>query len=369
MLSQPEEYVHFRNLIGFMHPPKVLFLYSELAGYTVACLNKAVETVSELHVVRWPINSEAPFQFEIHPKISIYGRENYTTEGLIELAAKIRPDVLIISGWMDKGYVRVGRTMRKHIPVVLALDNPWRGDVKQRIATTVGRFPLLQAFSHCWVPGDRQYAFARKLGFSATRIRKGFYSADLDHFNALHDRTFAPKRAQFPKRFLYVGRYVDFKGIEELWRAFTVLKSRQPCDWELWCVGTGEAFDRRVEADGIRHFGFLQPKEMEAIIAQSGVFILPSRKEPWGVVVQEFAAAGFPLICSAEVGAAEMFLQDGVNGFSHKAGDQDSILKALQAVAELSAPRLVEMGDRSHELAQQVSPATWTETLLSFLSK
>lgn len=46
---------------------------------------------------------------------------------------------------------------------------------------------------------------------------------------------------------------------------------------------------------------------MTNLMKQCGVFILPSRIEPWGVVVHEFSAAGFPLLLSDQVGSAESF--------------------------------------------------------------
>ena len=41
---------------------------------------------------------------------------------------------------------------------------------------------------------------------------------------------------------------------------------------------------------------------------------MPSKKEPWGVVLQEMAIAGLPLLTSQHVGAATMFLEEHENG-------------------------------------------------------
>ena len=43
--------------------PKIVFLYSEVAGYFLACA-KELANSAEVLIVRWPVNSEAPFQFE-----------------------------------------------------------------------------------------------------------------------------------------------------------------------------------------------------------------------------------------------------------------------------------------------------------------
>lgn len=345
----------------------VLFLYTELAAYTVACLRAAAHTF-DLHVVRWPVNREAPFEFGPEEGIRLYDRRTFSRKNLAVLADDINPDLVVVSGWIDKDYVAIARKLRSIIPVVLILDNPWKGALKQQLAALVSSFTLQKSFSHCWVPGQRQFQYARRLGFSKESIQTGFYSADLSHFNQLYERTFPSRRANFPKRFLYVGRYVDFKGIFEMWRAFMEFRDETDEQWELWCVGTGDQYDNRIESEGIRHFGFLQPDELESVIAESGVFILPSKKEPWGVVVHEFAAAGFPLICSSEVGAAEAFLQPNVNGYLHSPGSVNELKSAMKKIAAQPDEQLLKMAEKSHQLSAQISPESWAQNLLRFLS-
>ena len=87
---------------------RALILYTEIAGYTITCINKTIELYPdvEFHVVRWPVNKEAPFKFELN-SASIYERNDFTNEQLLELANTINPDLIISSGWMDKGYVNV----------------------------------------------------------------------------------------------------------------------------------------------------------------------------------------------------------------------------------------------------------------------
>lgn len=349
-----------------VHPAKVLFLYTELAGYTVACLNRLAQEDIELHLVSWPINPEAPFQFNLSSNLTQYNRSDFSDEALWQLVEKINPNLMIVSGWIDAGYCAVARKMKPSIPVVLAMDNPWKPTPKRLVATALGRLTLRKLFSHCWVPGQSQYQYARYLGFAPDKIKKGFYSADLAHFNGVFRETFEAKQKQFPHRFLYVGRYVDFKGIFEMWEAFLSWRKETKSDWELWCVGTGDRYESRVEGEGIRHFGFLQPNELEEVIAQTGVFVLPSRKEPWGVVVQEFAASGFPLICSTEIGAVETFLKPGLNGAQHKPQSVKEIKACFEQMANCSQEELVQMAQQSHELAQQISPETWTNTAMSF---
>ena len=226
---------------------------------------------------------------------------------------------------------------------------------------------IKRAFNFCWVPGSRQKIFAKKLGFKEENIFLNAYCADLEFFNKLFLSGIESKKAVYPHRLIFVGRYYDFKGIEDLWNAFIEFQKETPNDWELWCLGTGDV--EPIAHPKIKHFGFIQPDKIEKYIAETGVFVLPSRFEPWGVAVHEFAAAGFPLICSKEVGAAEMFLKQGQNGFLFEAGNIPELKGVLKKIMSLSDQQLIGMGQRSVELASQITQETWSETLMAIVNK
>ena len=89
---------------------------------------------------------------------------------------------------------------------------------------------------------------------------------------------------------------------------------------------------------------------VEAYVA-ADVFALLSRHEPWGVVVNEAAACGLPLVLSDRVGAARDLLRDGENGVLVPAGRRRRGRgRALRRLARRPELRR-RMGARSRELA------------------
>lgn len=345
---------------------KVLFLYTELADYFLKCCEELAKS-GEVHIVRWPVNKEAPFNFKYSEKIKVYDKNKYSVPELEKLVATIDPDILICSGWIDKDYLKITKPYFKKIPTVLTCDTHWRGSLKQYLAIFLSRFFLLNTFSHAWVPGKPQTTYVQKLGFKPGKISTGFYSCDLPKFNAVYEAQFKSKEQNFPKRFLYVGRYYEFKGINDLWQAFIELQKESPNEWELWCLGAGDL--QPAEHSKIKHFGFVQPKDLEPILEQTGVFILPSRFEPWGVVVQEYAAAGFPMLISNAVGAKEAFLENGRNGFSFRPHDVPELKNELKKIMNLSHKELTLMSEESHRLAQKISPVKWANTVLAIYNE
>jgi glycosyltransferase involved in cell wall biosynthesis len=211
------------------------------------------------------------------------------------------------------------------------------------------------------MPGPPQADFARSMGFRNNEIWQKFYTADFNHFSRLD---LNPERKSFPKRFVYVGRYVDFKGINELFSAFQKVDKQ---GWELFCAGTGDLFHQRPAHPNIHHLGFVQPVDLDNFVRQGGVFVLPSWKEPWGVVVHEFSSAGYPIICSEKVGAGSVFLRHEKNGFRVKPRDKNSLVKAFERIISTPDKLLFEMGALSKELASSYTISDWVNTAKEIL--
>jgi glycosyltransferase involved in cell wall biosynthesis len=94
----------------------------------------------------------------------------------------------------------------------------------------------------------------------------------------------------------------------------------------------------------------------EEVLAQkyvdADIFALLSRHEPWGVVVNEAAASGLPLVLSDRVGAASDLLSEGDNGFLVPADDVEAASAAVERLAHDSALRST-MGARSREVVRE----------------
>lgn len=339
---------------------KILFLHTELAGYFLSGVNYLIENFSvEIYIVRFPVNREAPFNFNFSDNVRVFERNEYDARQLEELVSSINPHFIYCSGWIDKTYLKICKKYYGNIPVVLALDNHWNGSFKQHFATWLSPFTLKNSFSHAWVPGIYQFEYARKLGFKKEQIFTGVYTADVLYFSERYKALRDQKKDKFPKRFLYVGRYTDFKGMKEMWEVFQEIFNETENDWELWCAGTGPLESQFPKHPKIKNLGFTQPDQLGELVENCSVFILPSHFEPWGVVVHEFAAAGFPLLCSDAVGAATSFLVSGYNGFSFQPNDKESLKKIIYRILMLSDDELFRMGDNSLQLALTNTPEIW----------
>ena len=168
---------------------------------------------------------------------------------------------------------------------------------------------------------------------------------------ALRERWGLPDRPMV----LFAGRLIRVKGVDVLMRAFGGLRE-EVGEAQLVVVGDGpeegrlRALGRELGmGDAVHFMGFQQRERLVELYACAEVFCLPSRHEPWGVVVNEAAACGLPLVVSDRVGAGADLVMDGENGYVVAWGDVSALRSALLSC--LSDGRRGEaMGRRSREI-------------------
>jgi len=120
----------------------------------------------------------------------------------------------------------------------------------------------------------------------------------------------------------------------------------------LVIVGDGEeraALERQAAATGfpsIRFCGFRNQSELPRFFDLASVFVLPSRHEPWGLIVNEVMNAARPVIVSDDVGCAPDLIADGVNGCIYPVGDIAALEGALRRVLDTHGAA-DEMGRRA----------------------
>ncbi len=351
---------------------KVLYLYSEIMDYQIPILKEYVKSYgAEVHVIYWDKNKNTPYRIPDEEKITFHTRSSFDRQGLIEFVSGLKPDIVYISGWMDKGYLAAAKALRKcETPVITGFDDIWYYTLRQTVASWI--FPLMikkKFFSHAWVAGPYQYHYAKRLGFKDNEIIFNLLSANCELFE---DKTKFQKEifSDRKKTFLFVGRYHEVKGLLLLIDVFDSLSEKNK-DWNLKLIGNGplesELNERAAVNPNIIVRDFMQPDELAAEIRGSDVFILPSNHEPWGVVIHEFCAAGMPMILSDCCGAAPVFLIHGYNGFLFKDKSFDSLREQMSKMMAMKPEDILEMGKRSYKLSKRITPEISAASFMSVL--
>lgn len=358
---------------------KLAVLYTELAGYLVACLETyRAQTGAAILVCARPPESNAPFSGASFTGLGqSLDRSQLSLEEIEAKLKQFQPEAVLVSGWSDPVYVHICRRLKAAgVPVIAGCDTQWRGSFRQRLAARLAPWYVQRFIDVLWVTGERQRQLAAALGYRGQHCWDGFYACDWKAFSGVaevRNHKFANASRQTTLQrgergqasdpsFLFVGRYVEAKGIRDLAKAYQIYRSRTSNPWRLVCAGKGELGALLIDASA-EDRGFIQPERLPELMRTATAFVLPSRFEPWGVVIQEAAAAGLPLIVTESCGAGVHLVRNGYNGFVAESGNENHLAITLARMHELSGDDQVEFGRRSLELSKQYTPERWSQTL------
>jgi 1,2-diacylglycerol 3-alpha-glucosyltransferase len=176
--------------------------------------------------------------------------------------------------------------------------------------------------------------------------------------------TLDPSQLGLPEDyFLYVGRLSPEKNVDGLIGAFADFRAAGGRASLVLC-GDGPLRRQLVtqaENAGVRehvHFeGLKTTAELLPYYAFARAFVLPSTREPWGLVVNEAMASGLPVIVSTRCGCAEDLVRG--NGLVFDPARPDTLRKCLSVVAGMSSGEVAAWGKCSLEIIDRYSPGVW----------
>jgi glycosyltransferase involved in cell wall biosynthesis len=195
-----------------------------------------------------------------------------------------------------------------------------------------------------WIASQRVDRYVTNSDTTRARIRSYFGRDSRVVHPPVHTSRFRP--AQPGDHYLVLSELVSHKRIDAAVRAFSRL------GLPLVVAGDGPEREALARLGGrVRLLGNVDEERLAEAYVAADVFALLSLHEPWGIVVNEAAASGLPLVLSNRVGAAYDLLSDGENGYIVPAGDAEAAGAALRRLAEDAELRR-RMGSRSRELVR-----------------
>ena len=350
---------------------RILYLYTELMGYNLPIFRELVERYgARIDVIHWNRNKLTPYRPPAIAGVTFHERTAFSQAAMVEFALKCSPQVVYITAWMDRGYLPVARALKaRGVPAVTGLDSQWTGSLRQRIGAQLVRWVYKpRYFSRVWVPGPLQFEYAARIGFNKDEVICNLLTGDSTLFSRAARERASRWPGSCPRSFLFVGRFAQDKGIDTLVSAYDIYRQLYGGTWGLTCVGNGPMQSLLEGHPGIVVESFLDQSDLVERALGAGAFVLPSRYEPWGVVVHEFATAGLPLILSGKVGARLQFLIDGYNGYTIPEDTAESLAATMHRLASLDDARLGAMGAASARLAQAVTPEIAAASLMSAIA-
>jgi glycosyltransferase involved in cell wall biosynthesis len=146
-------------------------------------------------------------------------------------------------------------------------------------------------------------------------------------------------------RFLFIGRMMKSKGIEELLQAVDIVKAEYP-NTQFDLIGHCEE-DYHQQLVELNKLGMInyhgQQDDVHSFIKKSHATILPSYHEGTANVLLESASSGRPVLTSRVPGCKETFDED-VSGFGFEVRSVDSLVEAIIKFIKLPYEQKKAMG-------------------------
>jgi glycosyltransferase involved in cell wall biosynthesis len=301
---------------------------------------------------------------------------------IVKALDRDRPDAVGLVGYARPESMAAARWANVHDrPAILmsesrVIDRPrvwWKELIKSR---------RLRRFDAALVGGPAHRDYLAKLGMPPECVALGYNAVDNDYFadEAEAWRQDPGGRDGLPRAnyFLTVCRFVPEKNLLRLVQAFARYRQqdRSGSRWDLVLCGDGPGSGEVAAAiaesgcsQAIHRPGFLQSDLLPRWYAHAAAFVLPSLSEPWGLVVNEAASSGLPLLVSNHAGCSITLVPDpeGTTGSRFDPMDLDGMTRKLAWMASLPQESRRAMGRRASEVVSDWGPDRFARGMIEAL--
>lgn len=196
-----------------------------------------------------------------------------------------------------------------------------------------------------WVSGTKAKELIEHYGGNKDLIYYSYLTVDINYFknnSKVSDKEKSLIKNMFHLKeivILSVARMSDEKGIKELLYAFKKLNNEFN-NISLLLVGEGKnriQYENIVNVFHITNVGFtghLEQKLLPLIYGSSNIFVLPTKRDPWGLVINEAMASGLPIISTDKAGASYDLIKENANGFIIKENIKEELYEKMKLLIE-----------------------------------
>lgn len=289
---------------------------------------------------------------------------------------RLNPDVVAIAGWASAESYSALIWAKNRARGIVVLSDTQAHDAKRNKMRDLIKGRIVRLCDAGLAAGRTHRDYLVQLGLPAERIRLGYDAVDNAHFatGAMAARNSEPEcraRLNLPENYIVASsRFIPKKNLTELLNGYARARQGLVSAPDLLIAGDGEqrpvleAAARSLGLSGYVHLpGFFGYEDMPAVYGLAQGFVHVPLSEQWGLVVNEAAACGQPMILSKECGAANELLQEGRNGWRVEARNGNELAAAIRAMMSISKDQRAEMGAVSRSIVADWGPERFAREL------
>lgn len=173
---------------------------------------------------------------------------------------------------------------------------------------------------------------------------------------------------------LSIGRLIDIKGYDELFKIYGLVQQERPAT-SLLIVGDGpkrQAYEELVRNNrwGNVHFiGFQQADKLAQYLAIADLFVFHTLYDPFGAVLSEAMSAELPVISSIYACATRDLVEDGATGFRIDPRDISSSAATILKAINMKTDDRVAMIKNAYERVSHTNCEESAEAMIDFIKR
>lgn len=260
--------------------------------------------------------------------------------------------------------------IRKKVPYIMNLDG---GFIRRNHFRNIMKRILIWKSCACFASGEHAANYFKHFGASPDKIY-------FHPFTSLHEYDILPEpisdieKSKYRNKLnlgnkevvLAVGQFIHRKGFDVLLKSWTKELDEK---FLLLIIGGGEEeeqYKSYIDDNNLQSviiIGYKSREEIFEYYKASSLFVLPTREDIWGLVINEAMAFGVPVISTDMcIGALEL-IDNGINGYIVKAEDKQEL--SLKIAEIMNGNNKLRLGE---ECIRRIRDYTYENVISSHIN-
>lgn len=267
------------------------------------------------------------------------GNETSFCPEIIKYLKKNKFDIIIVGGYSTPtGMLLIKYLKKNKIPFILNCDGGMKKDTERKILLKIKKY-FISSATYWLSTGNITDEYLEYYGAKKEKIyRYNFTSVKNEQILkdiSQKEKNIFKEQLGLKSRYIVisVGTYIYRKGFDIL------IKSAKYIDKDIEVIIVGDKPTKeylelidKYNITNVRFIDFMSKEILEKYYKASDIFVLPTREDIWGLVINEAMAKGLPIITTDKCVAGMELVKDKENGYIVPVEDYKAIAEKINLI-------------------------------------
>ncbi len=296
---------------------------------------------------------------EIYLDLIPVGADQSRGKALKEFVKKTHFDALILTNYVSPAVrTTIAYCRSRHIPYWMEYDGGFYK--KDKFPKNIVKKFLLCAAEYHFTTCNEHIQYLQSIGIKKEKIYKYPFTSlkEEDIVESIpsqsEKQTLREKLGIIEKKVvLSVGQFIPRKGFDVLLESTRKL-SKEVGVYIVGGIPPAEYlnYKNQYQLENVHFINFMDKQSLKQWYKAADCFVLPTREDVWGLVINEAMACGLPVITTEKCIAGLELVQQGANGYIVPIDNSGELTDKIVEILE-SPERINQMGNKSLEIIKE----------------